>query len=126
MSEVSSGEALEALTQSVAGPVEWHQYKSAWVGLAGNRVVCVIEKFEDMPCEAYSAQMFSGVFTTVEAAKEEAAKAITAGLKIEENNKAPKPSIYTTMLRGILASLEKAEALQRETEGTQISAGGKE
>ena len=124
----ASGEALETLKDSVAGPVQWHQYKGTWVGFVGNRVACTIDAMEGMPCEVYAVQMFQGCFTTIEAAKEESAKAIIAALELEKQSKTPKPSIYTTLLKGLVASLEKAEELearQRQPESPQANAGGK-
>jgi hypothetical protein len=119
---IASGEDKREPTVPVAGPVEWHKYKDTWVGvITGGRIVCLIDPMEDMPCQAYSAQMLTGIFTTVEDAKREMDRVIAVGLTEEQKSRTPQPSIYKTVLKAALQGLEEAEDRQRQPQITQTT-----
>ena len=80
--------------------VEWHVIKGVHVAMSGQ--VAIINKLEGMPFEAHGLQMLSGVYTTIEAAKEDADKTF----KKIDGRRSAQPNLYVEILRGALAAVE--------------------
>ena len=57
---------------SLMDKLEFHDYKGCVVGIAGERVLCLIEKVENAPLECYGLQLFHESFVSIEAAKNRA------------------------------------------------------
>lgn len=83
--------------------LEWHKFKDTWVGLEGDKVICIIERMDGMPCEMYGLNITRGVFTTAEAAKTHIEQAAE---RYEEDQKEPpkksERSFYVDILRSII------------------------
>lgn len=88
--------------------LEFHDYKGAVVGIAGERVVCLIEKVEGAPLECYGLQLFNESYLSIDAAKK---RAVTVYTEIAER----KPLVsfgetLATALEGMAAAMRKQSA----------------
>jgi hypothetical protein len=99
-------------------PLEWHQIKDTWVGMIGQEIVCVIDKMDDMPCEAVAIQQFSGVFTSVDAAKLSVEENLTTGRT--QAKLANRPQIdFVSIWRQVAKLLEPIYETANETGAAQ-------
>jgi|ERR1700722_11241125 len=95
-------------------PVEWHKFKdNRHVAVRGEEILAIIEPLNDFPCEAYGLSLMNTMHTTVESAKAEGEKLIANFIrKSNQIGKPPEPSMYLTVLRQVVAVLEKQEAAE--------------
>ena len=117
---------MERSADASSGPqLEWHSYKGSYIGIQGTEVICVIDRMDGLPCEAFGLNLMRGCFTSVEAAQQVAAKMLLH----REENQAPKPNadkaFFCALLKSLLAVMEPGTA--NTDQGTATThAGGKE
>jgi len=110
---------MERSADASSGPqLEWHSYKGSYVGIQGTEVICVIERMDGLPCEAYGLTFMQDCFTSVEAAQEVAGKILAR--REPDSTKA----FYGAVLKSLLAAMELGTA--NGDQGTATThAGGK-
>jgi len=98
-------------------PLEWHHIKDCWVGMVGQQIVCVIDKMEEMPCEAVAVQQFNDVFASVDAAKLSVEESLTRARSAKQNER---PAVdFVTIWRQVAKLLEPIYGTANETGAAQ-------
>jgi hypothetical protein len=85
-------------------PIEWHEIKGAQVGMKGDQVICIVERVEGLPFEAYGVNPMSAVYRTLDAAKSEAEAGHTRFLEAQKGQ--PQSNFYLDILKQVVAALE--------------------
>lgn len=86
--------------------IEWHKFKDKHVAIRGEEILAIIDPVEGFPCEAYGMNVINGMFSTVEAAKSGADKAIAKFLERVDHMDDPPQNFYLDILKQIVAALE--------------------
>jgi hypothetical protein len=87
--------------------IEWRKLKTgAWIGYCGSQVLCIVEKLEDFPVEAWTPHCLRDAFTNPEAAMH-AGELLLRSIARDQEPPPSSTDIYLPILKGIVAALEE-------------------
>lgn len=125
----SSGPGAAREEESVrpgGAAIEWRKLKNgAWLGYSGSQLLCIVEKLEDFPVEAWTPHCLRDAFTNPEAAMQ-AGELLLRSIARDEEPAPPATDIYLPILKGIVAALEKPLLVGRsDSDGSRDSTEAK-
>jgi len=101
--------------------LQWHEIKGVWVGICDDQIVCMIDKMDGMPCEAWAAQPLQSVFVTADAAKKGAEEILSHYV----DTKAAKPKTFAELVVPALQSMLDTIKKDSPSPSQQSDLGGR-
>lgn len=120
-----SGASREAESVRQSEPIEWRKLTNgSWIGYSGSQLLCIVEKLEDFPVEAWTPNCLRDAFVNPEAAMQAGEILLRSIARDEELAASARPNltdIYLPILKALVAALEKPLLAGRDTphEATQ-------